>query len=83
MDEHFFQGNDLNIHSDDQSCLFEYTFNNQLSDLNEIYSSENSLGFFSDDFIDKDISIRDYLNEIIFYSKNYFCLSDERGPPIA
>ncbi len=73
MDEHFFQGNDLNIHSDDQSCLFEYTFNNQLSNLNKIYSSETSLEFFSEIVV----------NEIIFYSKNYFCLSDERGPPIA
>ena len=73
MDEHFLYGNDLNVQSDDQSCLFEYTFNNQSSDLNEIYSSENSLEFFSQIVV----------NEIIFYSKNYFCLSDERGPPIA
>ena len=73
MDEQFFYENDLNVQSDDQSCLFEYTFNNQSSDLNEIYSSENSLEFFSQIVV----------NEIIFYSKNYFCLSDERGPPIA
>ena len=71
MDEHFFQGNDLNIHSDDQSCLFEYTFNNQLSNLNTIYSSETSHEFFSEIVV----------NEIIFYSKNYFCLNDQRGPP--
>ena len=73
MDEHFLYGNDLNVQSDDKSCLFEYTFNNQLSDLNKIYSSETSLEFFSEIVV----------NEIIFYSKNYFCLSDERGPPIA
>jgi len=73
MDEHFFHGNDLNVHSDDQSCLFEYTFNNQLSNLNKIYSSKTSLEFFSEIVV----------NEIIFYSKNYFCLCDGRGPPIA
>ena len=73
MDENFFHENDLNVHSDNQSCLFEFTFNNQLSDLKKIYSSETSLEFFS----------KIVVNEIIFYSKNYFCLSDERGPPIA
>ena len=72
-EEKFCFENDLHYHSDDQSCVFEYTFNNQVSDLKKYYSSENLLEFFSEIVV----------NEIIFYSKNYFCLSDERGPPIA
>ncbi len=70
-DEKFCFENSLHFHSDDQSCLFEYTFNNQLSNLKKNYSSEISLEYFSEGI----------LNRVLFYSKNYFCLSDERGPP--
>ena len=69
--EKFCFENDLHYHSDDQSCLFEYTFNNQLSDLKKYYSSENS-----PEFLAKRIP-----NKTNYYSINYFCLTDERGPP--
>ena len=71
MDENFFYDNDLNFHTDNEPCLFEYTFNNQLSDLKKKYSSKVSIESFS----------KIEINEIIFYSKNYFCLNDKRGPP--
>ena len=64
--------NKLHFHSDDQSCLFEYTFNNQLSDLKKYYSSKNS-----PEFLTKRIP-----NKSNYYSINYFCLTDERGPPM-
>ena len=71
IDEITFYDNDLNIQSDNEPCLFQYTFNNQLSDLKKNYSNNLSIGYFSITEI----------NEIIFYSKNYFCLNDQRGPP--
>ena len=71
MDENFFYDNDLNFHTDNEPCLLEYTFNNQLSDLKKKYSSKVSIESFS----------KIEINEIIFYSKNYFCLNDQRGPP--
>ena len=71
MDEIFFYDNDLNFDTEDEPCLFEYTFNNQLSDLKKDYSSKVSIEYFS----------KIEINEIIFYSKNYFCLNDQRGPP--
>ena len=72
MDEHFFYENDLNINSDDQSCLFEFNLNNQSSILNKNYT----YNFHVDNFSAIEI------NKIIFYSKNYFTLT-KRGPPIA
>ena len=71
IDEITFHDNDLNIQSDNESCLFQYTFNNQLSDLKKNYSYS-----LSNDYLSK-VEI----SEIIFYSKNYFCLNDKRGPP--
>ena len=71
IDEITFHDNDLSIQSDNEPCLFQYTFNNQLSDLKKKYSYS-----LSNDYLSK-IEI----NEIIFYSKNYFCLNDKRGPP--
>ena len=69
--EKFCFENDLHYHSDDQSCLFEYTFNNQASDLKKYYSSENLLEVLSEKTQIK----------TNYYSINYFCLTDERGPP--
>ena len=72
MDEHFFYENDLNINSDDQSCLFEFNLNNQSSILNK----NHKFNFPVDNFSAIEI------NKIIFYSKNNFSQS-KRGPPIS
>ena len=72
MDEHFFYENDLNINSDDQSCLFKFNLNNQSSILNKNYK----FNFHVDNFSAIEI------NKIIFYSKNNFSQS-KRGPPIS
>ena len=70
-EEKFCFENDLHYHSDDQSCVFEYTFNNQVSDLKKYYSSETSLQVLTE---------RTQI-KTNYYSINYFCLTDERGPP--
>ena len=65
--------NKTHFHKDEPSCLFEFTFNNQLSDLKKNYSSENSFEFLT----------TRTRNKTNYYSINYFCLTDERGPPMS